>query len=124
MEDCPREPLYNPIKNNLIIDCKKEICSFDKNVMDLMDKFEIETNLVIFTASTNKIPLKAGVHGFTTLNGSAAEPVDLGFKDVDAGNFNLRWFAKLPKIAPDFKEIPFSKIGLYEDDFRKKLPQK
>jgi len=124
MEDSPREPLYNPIRNNLIIDCKKEICSFDKNVMSLMDKFEIENNLVIFTASTNKIPLKAGVPGFTTLNGTPEDPIDLGFKDLDAGNFNLRWWAKLPKIAPDFKEIPFDKIGLYKDDFRRKLPKK
>ena len=121
MDDSPQEPLYNPIRNNIFVDCKKEICSFDKKVMGLMDKFEIENNLAIFTASTNKIPLKAGIHGFTLLNGSVEEPIDLGFKDLESGNFNLRWRAKMSKIAPHFKKIPFDKIGLYKDKFRKKL---
>jgi hypothetical protein len=124
MEDSPREPLYNPILNNLFIDCKKEICSFDKNVMSLMDKFEIENNLAVFTSCTNAVPVKKGVKGFATMNGSPDDPIDFGFKDLDAGNFNLRWFAKLTKLAPHFKKIPFDKIGLYEDDFRRKLPQK
>lgn len=124
MEDSPREPLYNPIRNNVFVDCEREICSFDEKVMGLMDKFEIENNLAIATATTNKIPLKAGIHGFKTLNGSPENPIDLGFKDLDAGDFNLRWRAKLLKLAPHFKEIPFDKIGLYRDDFRRKLPSR
>jgi len=122
MEDSPREPLYNPILNNVFVDCKKEICSFDKNVMSLMDKFEIANNLAVFTASTNQIPLKAGIKGFKTLNGSAEAPIDLGFKDLKSGDFNLRWRARLLKEAPHFKAIPFDKIGLYTDNYRRKLP--
>lgn len=123
MEDSPREPLYNPIRNNLFVDCTKAVCHFDRNVMSLMDKLEIENNLAVFTASTNAVPVKKGVKGFTTLNGTPDDPIDFGFKDQDAGNFNLRWRARLTKIAPHFKRIPFDKIGLYEDSFRTSLPQ-
>ncbi|MCF7848035.1 MAG: right-handed parallel beta-helix repeat-containing protein [Kiritimatiellales bacterium] len=122
MEDSPREPLYNPIRNNVFVDCRNEICNFDKEVMGLMDKFEIENNLAVFTASAEKIPLKDGVPGFTTLNGSNDAPIDLGFRDAEQGDFNLCAHARLLKLAPQFKEIPFNKIGLYRDKFRGTLP--
>ncbi|MDD2600951.1 MAG: right-handed parallel beta-helix repeat-containing protein [Kiritimatiellae bacterium] len=121
MEDSPQEPLYNPILNNVFVDCLKESCSFDGNVMKLLHKFEIDNNLIVFTVSTNQIPLKAGIHGFKTLNGSAEDPIDLGFKNMAAGDFNLRWRARLLKEAPGFKPIPFDKIGLYKDKYRRKL---
>jgi hypothetical protein len=124
MQDSPREPLYNPIRNNLFIDCTQQICNFDGKVMDLMDKFELENNLAVFTSSTREIPLKKGIPGFRTLNGTSEAPIDFGFEDRDAGNFNLRSEAKLTEIAPHFQAIPFDKIGLYRDEFRKELPDK
>ena len=125
MDDSPREPLYNPIKNNVFVDCKKEICHFDKNVMGLIDKFEIENNLAVATACTNKIPLKSGIHGFETLNGSPDDPIDLGFKDRENGDFSLSWWRPaIKRLAPHFEEIPFEKIGLYEDKFRRTLPKR
>ena len=125
MEDSPREPLYNPVMNNVIVDCAKEVCSFDKNVMSLLDKFRIENNVVIATASTNRIPLKAGIPGFKTVNGSPDNPIDLGFKDRENGDFELGWWRPaIKKFAPHFKEIPFDEIGLYEDDYRRALPER
>ncbi len=124
MQDSPREPLYNPIRNNLFIDCTKQTCNFDARVMGLMGKFEITNNLAVFTASTNEAPLKKGIKGFTTLNGTPESPIDFGFKDQDAGNFNLRPGARLTEIAPHFKKIPFDRIGLYADEFRRELPER
>ncbi len=120
MEDSPREPLYNPIRNNLFVDCTKEICHFDRNVMELLGKFEIENNVAVFTASTNRVPLKAGIPGFTILNGTPENPIDLGFRDRDAGDFRLRWWRPaIKRLAPHFEEIPFAKIGLYRDEYRR-----
>ncbi|MFO7937964.1 MAG: right-handed parallel beta-helix repeat-containing protein [Kiritimatiellia bacterium] len=125
MEDSPREPLYNPVKNNIFVDCGKKPLRFDKRVMSLMDKFEMENNLMIATASTNTISIQDGVHGFKTLNGTPDDPIKLGFKNRDEGDFRLRWWRPaIKRIAPDFKEIPFDRIGLYKDDFRKTLPEK
>jgi len=124
MQDSPREPLYNPIRNNLFIDCTRQTCSFDARVMGLMDKLEITNNLAVFTASTNEVPLKKGIKGFTTLNGTRENPIDFAFKDQAAGNFNLRWRAKLTRIAPHFKKGPFDEIGLYKDEFRRELPER
>ncbi len=125
MEDSPREPLYNPIRNNLFVDCAKEICHFDKGVMDLLDKFEIENNVAVFTSSTNRVPLKEGIPGFTLMNGKPDEPIDLGFRDQSEGDFSLRWWRPAVKrLAPHFKEIPFDKIGLYKDGYRRRLPER
>jgi len=47
---------------------------------------------------------------------------DPGFEDIAKMNFNLKQNSIVFKDLPNFKSIPFEKIGLYKDAYRKKLP--
>ncbi len=48
--------------------------------------------------------------------------INPGFMDVAQMNFKLLPNAQLLKDLPNFKPIPVDKIGLYLDEYRKKLP--
>ena len=125
MNEEPREPLYNPIRCNVFVDCAKQVCDFDGNVKKLLDKFEIADNLAVNTSgATNGIAKAVEVKGFANLTGSAEEPIELGFTDVKGGDFTLRRNARLLKELPAFEKIPFEKIGLFKDEYRRKLPVK
>lgn len=45
-----------------------------------------------------------------------------GFVDYDQANFKLRTDSKIYKDLPSFQPIPFEKIGLFIDEYRKVLP--
>ncbi|MDD4102900.1 MAG: right-handed parallel beta-helix repeat-containing protein, partial [Kiritimatiellae bacterium] len=123
MNDSPREPLYNPVLRNVFVDCTKKVYAFSKEVKSLLDKFEISGNLAVNTVgTTNNIAMADDLKGFKNLYGSPQAPVDLGFADAAAGDFSLRRQARLLQELPDFQPIPFERIGLYKDDFRRKLP--
>jgi Right handed beta helix region len=47
---------------------------------------------------------------------------DPGFVNVERLDFRLKLDAQLLKDLPDFKSIPVEKIGLYVDEYRKRLP--
>jgi hypothetical protein len=47
---------------------------------------------------------------------------DPGFEDMAHNNFWLKADAQVFKDLPNFKPIPMDKIGLYIDEYRKKLP--
>jgi hypothetical protein len=48
--------------------------------------------------------------------------VNEGFMDIKNHDFNLKPDAQVFKDLPEFKAIPFSKMGLYLDEYRRKLP--
>ena len=54
------------------------------------------------------------VNNFQTTN-------DPGFVDLKGGNLMLRQDAEVFKKLPDFKPVPFDKMGLYADEFRKEI---
>lgn len=121
MDDSPREPLYNPIINNLFVDTWRDVCNFDKNVVELLPKLEMDGNVVVNTFGDEGLArLKEGVHGFTEVNGSAEQPVELGFRDRVRGDFRVKP-AVLKRVAPGFEPIPFEKIGLYRDKYRRRV---
>jgi hypothetical protein len=123
MNDSPREPLHNPIRRNVFVDCTRKVCDFDGNVKKLLDKFEIADNLAVNTSgATNGIATAEGIKGFAHLAGTADKPVELGFADRAAGDLALRRGARLLKELPVFEPIPFDKIGLYKDTYRRRLP--
>jgi len=47
---------------------------------------------------------------------------DPGFVDAGKFDFALKKNAEIFKLIPGFKPIPASKIGLYKDKYRRKLP--
>lgn len=123
MGDSPREPLYNAVRRNVFVDCQKQVCDFDGNVKKLLDKFEIAENLAVNSlGASNRVAKAVELKGFANLAGTAEEPVDLGFEGRAEGDFALRRGARLTKELPSFERIPFEKIGLYKDEYRRKLP--
>ncbi|TWU44365.1 hypothetical protein Q31b_19010 [Novipirellula aureliae] len=117
MSDSPREPLYNPIHRNVFVNITSQVWSRDKNVDALMDKFEIENNLVVNTRGDEAAiaMAKDQWEGFRNLAGSPAAPIELGFVDADNQDFSLRDDARLRKELPAFEPIPMHQIGLYID---------
>lgn len=134
MNENPREPLNNPVRRNVFVDCAKQVCDFDGNVKKLINKFEIADNLAVNTTGVKTDP-KTGVKpgaktvaaaptykGFTALSGTGEKPIVLGFKDARKGDFSLAKDAPLYKALPSFEPIPFEKIGLFKDEHRTELP--
>ncbi|QDV48054.1 right-handed parallel beta-helix repeat-containing protein [Gimesia fumaroli] len=123
MSDSPREPLYNPIERNVFVNCTKEVCHLGGQVKQLLDKFEIKNNLAVnTTGAPSGIGMTKDLKGFTNLEGSSTKPIPLGLTRNSSGKLTLEQDPKLltPKIA--FEPIPFDKIGLYQDEFRRELP--
>jgi hypothetical protein len=123
MNEEPRQPLGNTIRRNVFVDCTRQVCDFDGNVMKLLDKLDIADNLVVNTTGAAKGRAPA-VHlkGFTNLSGTRDKPIDLRFDAPTAPGFASRWQAWLRKEQPSFETIPFEKIGLYTDRYRRGLP--
>jgi len=123
MNESPREPLNNPVLRNVFVDCSREVCAFDGNVKKMLGNLVMADNLAVnTTGATNGMAKAVDYKGFINLSGTRDAPVDLGFKDVVAGNFALRKQARLLKELPSFRPIPFKKIGLYTDEYRRKMP--
>jgi hypothetical protein len=59
---------------------------------------------------------------YMTIENNFVTDEDPGFVDAANMKFQLREDSIVYKRIPDFKKIPFEKIGLYEDHYRKTLP--
>ncbi len=108
----------------MFVDCTKQVCSFDGNVKKLIDKLEIADNLVINTTGADDIATAGDLKGFALITGTPTEPVQLGFTDAATHNFLLRKDSRLKQELPTFEDIPFDRIGLVQDEFRRQLPAK
>jgi len=111
MQDHPREPLYDPVENNVFIDCRKELLALDRKASECLERMApIAGNLVINSVGTNGVrtasPDKRIAAGFRIVAGSAEKPFDAGFVDAEHGNFALRPDAWLLKEMPAFKPLP------------------
>ena len=122
MDDSPREPLYNPIRRNVFVDCTQQVCSFDGNVKKLIGKLEIADNLAVNTTGAENIDTAEGIKGFTLLTGTPTEPMQLGFADASTHNFLLRKDSRIKQELPTLEDIPFDQIGLVQDDVRREIP--
>jgi len=122
MNEDPRQPLNNPVRRNVFVDCGKQVCDFDGNVKKLLDKFEIVDNLAVNTSGAKTVAAAPTFKGFANLSGTAEKPVDLGFTDAKKSNFTLPKNALLLKEVPSFEPIPVDKIGLLKDEYRQELP--
>ncbi len=113
MNDHPREPLYNPVENNVFIDCQKEILALDR-VAPLARMAPIAGNVVVNTQGTNGVrcaSVDARIAScFTVLNGTTNSPCAFGFADVANGDFNLLPDAAILKACPAFRPLPLARI--------------
>lgn len=113
MNDHPREPLNNPVENNVFIDCRKEILALDR-VAPLARMAPIAGNVVVNTQGTNGVrcaSIDARIaSGFTVLNGTTNAPHAFGFVDAANGDFNLLPDAAILKACPAFCPLPLACI--------------
>ena len=113
MNDHPREPLYNPVENNVFIDCQKEVLALDR-VAPLARMAPISGNVVINTKGTNGMrcaSIDARIaSGFTVLNGSTNAPCAFGFADAANGDFSLLPDAAILKVCPAFRPLPLARM--------------
>lgn len=125
MREEPQLPLGNTVRRNVFVDCLNQVCDFDGNVKKLVDRLDIADNLAVNTrGATNGVAKAVDLKGFSNLSGRPDAMIDLGFSDAPSGDYSLRRHARLLKEVPGFEPIPFEKIGLYRDDYRRKLPAK
>lgn len=121
MSNSPREPLGNVIKNNLLIDSKKQALAFDKNVQALFPKLVSENNRVVDTVGTKKASqLSYKLKGFSTVAAKPDNPIDLRLPNRDILQFKKS--ATILRLMPALAEIPVEKIGLYTDAYRTTKP--
>jgi len=119
MHEDPKQPLNNPIRRNVFVDCTKQVCDFDANVKKLLDKLVITDNLAINTTGSKAVAAAPQYKGFTNLSGAPGKLVDPGFADREKGDFSLRKDSLLFQKIPSFEPIPFAKIGLFQDEYRR-----
>lgn len=118
----PKLPLNNPVRNNVFVDCGKQVCDFDANVRKLLDRLDIANNLAVNARGAKTVAAAPSYKGFASLAGTTDHPLDLGFTDPAKGDFTLRKDALLLEQLPAFTRIPFDKIGLFGDEYRRELP--
>lgn len=125
MNESPREPLGNPVRRNVFVDCSKQVCSFDGNVKKLLDKFELADNLAVSTTGAAAGLVKpAEIKGFADLSGAKEKPLDLGLAAAADQGFSADWQAWIRRAIPAFEPIPCDKIGLYQNEYRRTLPSR
>lgn len=122
MKEEPRLPLNNPVRRNVFVDCGKQVCDFDAGVKKLLDRLEIADNLTVNTSGTKTVAAAPAFKGFASIAGTSGMPVDLGCKDIKNGDCTLRAGSLLMRRLPSFKPVPFDKIGLFKDEYRRELP--
>jgi hypothetical protein len=108
----------------VFVDCSKEVAHLDGNVKKLLDKFEMQNNLAVNTRGTSQgIAMTNDLKGFSNLSGTPDKPIPLGLTENSQGKWELHQDPSLLTKEIGFEPIPFDKIGLYLDDFRRKLPE-
>jgi hypothetical protein len=80
---------------------------------------KLEDNLIV-GGPENPIKLLGGKFAQMEGKNNFVTKDDPGFVDMKNGNFNLKENSKVFKEIPGFQKIPFSKIGIYMDEYRDK----
>lgn len=74
---------------------------------------------VILGGPANPISLLGGEYATISNENNYLTNEDPGFVDMQKGNFMLKENSLVFKKLPGFKPIPFNKMGLYKDEYRK-----
>ena len=79
----------------------------------------LSQNLIV-GGPENPLHLVGGEHAQCAYVDNYRTDEDPGFVDYENENFNLKPDSEVFQKIPDFKAIPFDKMGLYTDQYRKK----
>jgi hypothetical protein len=114
----PTQPPWSvrfPLMTNLLA-CHPELpvrTKFERNVIVMQTGEPIQLKMSKARAADTNLFLAR--NNFVT-------PTDPGFVDAAKGNFELKPDSVVFKKIPDFQPIPFEKIGLRVDEYRRTLP--
>ena len=117
-----KNPYSEKCYNNITINCNYGYQFFTA----LPTKSKIENNVAVTCQkdfSYKYVTDKAHDSTSTMASGKNVSYLeDPGFVNMSGYDFRLKPDSKIFKDLPDFKPIPIDKIGLFRDEFRKKLP--
>ena len=127
LNDEPAVPKYNKYNNNVSYGGKwfDFFDNLDFKVVEMKNNYIADPILCLWGKEKGEVTYKYGdkeMMDILTAAGNVVSDKDPGFVDVKNGNFNLKSDSPVFKLG--FKPIPFDKIGLYLDEFRKVLPEK
>ncbi|MDR3109837.1 MAG: right-handed parallel beta-helix repeat-containing protein [Planctomycetaceae bacterium] len=124
LENEPKAPLGCIFQRNVMIDCKQWI-HLDGNVLKLLERTDLKDNIIVadnlvventVKSDDAKLPEKE-----KTQQKFVAE-IEPGFVGIEKQDFHFKPDSPLLKILPkNFEPIPFEKIGIYVDEYRKAL---
>lgn len=117
MNEEPRQPLGNVVRRNVLVDCQKEVFSLDANARKIVGRLQIADNLAVDTDGTHPQARHCDLQGVRPLASPGQAP---GPNEQKA--FDWRRYSWISKELPAFQDIPFERIGLYQDDCRKSIP--
>jgi hypothetical protein len=101
MNDCPREPLYNPVEENVFINCKKSLLWLSGKELDkVIPKCSFKDNLVFVLPPMEKgaEPDKRITKAYRIFEKGS----DTGFVDPLNGDFRIKEGGTVLKELPDF----------------------
>ena len=129
----------NTYVNNLVVDLTGAMWSAGnlaevKNLQGPPDRLVSSGNVYVRPSTKNFRSMKFWrIGGFTQVNAPETNRLDIGFVDLPpihdrkkgtpwrTGDFRLKKDAWLKTAIPGWQDIPWEKVGLYEDKWRKRL---
>ena len=104
---------FDPMDENILL-MKDNLIADNVLMTKGLNSSKVENESVVYKNGEPKITDEFTKKGNVVMTG------DPGFVDLKNNNFRLKDDSPAYKLG--FKPIPFEKIGLYTDEFRKKLP--
>ena len=101
MQDSPKEPLYDPVTDNVFLDCTEQLVALSGKSMDpVIPKMVFSNNLVFVSSPAKKsaAPDKRIEKAFLMMTNA----VDAGFVDAARGDFRLKPDSPIRKHLPGF----------------------
>ncbi|MGL4594468.1 MAG: right-handed parallel beta-helix repeat-containing protein [Thermoguttaceae bacterium] len=123
LQNEPKAPLGCVFEDNIFIDCIQWL-DFDGNVLKLLERTDLADNVILKQnlIIENTVKSKEDRLAAKEKEGQLfAQNVDLDVRDFGKWNFQFSEKSPISKILPKgFQPIPFDKIGLFVDEYRKK----
>lgn len=118
MNDDPKLPLHNVVRNNIAINCREWVHISNSAVKTSLARIAFSDNVVWGPVSTRDRSLFPAESSSDRVLFSNEKLPDV--ESPDKNGFVVQRHAVIRNIAPNFKRIPLEKIGLIKDQNDKK----